>query len=302
MFIYNSANNYFKKRFGKKVYKIAIDCGFTCPNRDGTKGTGGCIFCSKGGSGEFAIKGTDIILQLKQAKEKVNNKIKGEKGYICYFQSFTNTYAPIEKLREIYFSVLSDKEIVAISIATRPDCLSDDVLALLEELNQKIPVFIELGLQTSNEKTAQIINRCYENKCFEDAVNKLNKINIEVIAHVIIGLPYESVEDYVNSVKFASFCGVKGIKLQLLHVLKNTRLSKMEYAPLSMEDYFCALKECLINIPPEIVIHRLTGDGDKKILIAPLWSGDKHNVLNKLNEYMNKNNVIQGSAINGQNK
>ena len=301
MFKYNSANNYFKKRFGKKVYKIAVDCGFTCPNRDGTKGVGGCIFCSEGGSGEFAIKGTDISLQLKQAKEKVKNKINGDKGYICYFQSFTNTYAPVEKLREIYYSVLSDKEIVAISIATRPDCLSDDVLALLEELNQKIPVFIELGLQTSNEKTAQIINRCYDNQCFIETVEKLKKINIEVIAHIIIGLPDETVEDYVNSVKFASFCGVKGIKLQLLHVLKNTRLALMEYTPLSMEDYFYALKECLINIPPEIVIHRLTGDGDKKILIAPLWSGDKHNVLNKLNEYMNKNNVIQGSAINGQN-
>lgn len=301
MFKYNSANNYFKKRFGKKVYKIAVDCGFTCPNRDGTKGVGGCIFCSEGGSGEFAIKGTDISLQLKQAKEKVKNKINGDKGYICYFQSFTNTYAPVEKLREIYYSVLSDKELVAISIATRPDCLSDDVLALLEELNQKIPVFIELGLQTSNEKTAQIINRCYDNQCFIEAVEKLKKINIEVIAHIIIGLPDETVKDYVNSVKFASFCGVKGIKLQLLHVLKNTRLALMEYTPLSMEDYFYALKECLINIPPEIVIHRLTGDGDKKILIAPLWSGDKHNVLNKLNEYMNKNNVIQGSAINGQN-
>lgn len=302
MFIYNSVNNYFKKRFGKKIYKIAIDCGFTCPNRDGTKGVGGCIFCSEGGSGEFAVKGTDINLQLKQAKEKVSNKIKGDKGYICYFQSFTNTYAPIVKLREIYYSVLSDKEIVAISIATRPDCLSDEVLAVLEALNQKIPVFVELGLQTSNENTARFINRCYENQCFIEAVDKLNKIEIEVIAHIIIGLPGESVEDYVNSVKFASFCGVKGIKLQLLHVLKNTRLAEIKYTPLTMEEYFFALKECLINIPPEIVIHRLTGDGDKKILIAPLWSGDKHNVLNKLNEYMSKNNVIQGSVINGQNK
>ena len=299
MFIYNSINNYFKNRFGKKVYKIAIDCGFTCPNRDGTKGIGGCIFCSEGGSGEFAIKGTDIKEQLKLAKEKVNNKIKGDKGYVCYFQSFTNTYAPLEELRKIYFSVLADNEIVAISIATRPDCLNDDIVALLKELNKKIPVFVELGLQTSNEDTAKIINRCYENQYFEDAVRRLNEINIEVIAHVIIGLPGENVNDYVNSVKYASFCGVKGIKLQLLHVLKNTKLAQMEYTPLSMEEYFFALKECLINIPPEIVIHRLTGDGDKRILLAPLWSGDKHNVLNKLNEYMDKNNVIQGSVING---
>ena len=154
-------------------------------------------------------------------------------------------------------------------------------------------------MQTSNEDTAKIINRCYENQYFEDAVRRLNEINIEVIAHVIIGLPGENVNDYVNSVKYASFCGVKGIKLQLLHVLKNTKLAQMEYTPLSMEEYFFALKECLINIPPEIVIHRLTGDGDKRILLAPLWSSDKHNVLNKLNEYMDKNNVIQGSVING---
>ena len=299
MFKYNSANNYFKNRFGKKVYKIAIDGGFTCPNRDGTKGVGGCVFCSQGGSGEFAVKGMDIGLQLKQAKEKVNNKIKGEKAYICYFQSFTNTYAPIEKLREIYFSVLFDKEIVGISIATRPDCIGDDVIDLLNELNQKIPVFVELGLQTSNERTAEAINRCYKNQCFIDAVEKLNKINVEIIAHIIIGLPEETTEDYVNSVKFACSCGIKGIKLQLLHVLKNTRLEKIEYTPLTMEEYFYALKECLINIPTDVVIHRLTGDGDKKILIAPLWSADKHNVLNKLNEYMDKNNVIQGSAING---
>lgn len=301
MFIYNSLNNYLKNRFGKRVYKLSLDCGFTCPNRDGTKGVGGCIFCSQGGSGEFAEKGADIIKQLEGAKQRIKNKISGEAGYICYFQSFTNTYASIERLKKLYFSVLGVKDIVAISIATRPDCLNDDVIELLNQLNKIIPVFVELGLQTSNEKTAKLINRCYENNCFKAAVEKLNKINIEVIAHIIIGLPGETVNDYVTSVKYACFCGIKGIKLQLLHVLKNTALADMDYTPLTMEEYFFALKNCIENIPSEVVIHRLTGDGDKKLLIKPLWSGNKHNVLNKLNAYMNENNVIQGSAINGQN-
>ncbi|MBE7092476.1 MAG: TIGR01212 family radical SAM protein [Clostridiales bacterium] len=301
MFVYNSLNSYLKKRFVKKIYKLSVDCGFTCPNRDGSKGVGGCVFCSQGGSGEFASKGNDILNQLEDAKQRIKNKVKGNAGYICYFQSFTNTYAPVEKLRKLYYSVLNIKDIVAISIATRPDCLPDDVLNLLGELNKKIPVFVELGLQTSNEITANIINRCYENSCFSQAVEKLNKLNIEVIAHVIIGLPGENIQDYVNSVKYASECGIKGIKLQLLHVLKNTALEKMNYTPLTMDEYFYALKCCIENIPPEIVIHRLTGDGDKKILIKPLWSGNKHNVLNKLKNYMEENNVIQGSALNGQN-
>ncbi len=299
MFKYNSANNYFKNKFGKKVYKLCVDCGFTCPNRDGTKGVGGCIFCSQGGSGEFAVKGNNVLEQLKLAKENIKHKISDDAGFICYFQSFTNTYANIEKLKELYYSALKFENIVAISIATRPDCLGDDVLNLLDELNQKIPVIIELGLQTSNENTAHFINRCYSNECFKNSVDKLNKLNIETIAHVIIGLPGETVEDYVNSVKFACFCGIKGIKLQLLHVLKNTALMDMEYTPLTMDEYFFALKNCIINIPPDVVIHRLTGDGDKKLLIKPLWSGDKHNVLNKLNKYMSENNVIQGSALNG---
>ena len=295
MFIYNSLNNYLKKKFNKKVYKIAIDCGFTCPNRDGTKGRGGCIFCSAGGSGEFAESGTNIKVQIQKAKDRIHSKVKGECGYICYFQSFTNTYAPIDTLRSLYFSVLDDKEIVAISIATRPDCISDEVFKLLGELNKKIPVWVELGLQTSNEETARLINRCYENLSYSDTVFRLKSIGIEVITHVIIGLPNETVTDYVNTVEFACENGTDGIKLQLLHVLKNTRLANIDYTPLTMDEYFYALKRCLEIIPPEVVIYRLTGDGDKKILIAPMWSADKHNVLNNLNKYMNDNNVIQGS-------
>ncbi len=188
-----------------------------------------------------------------------------------------------------------DNEVEVISIATRPDCLGDEVLALLKELNKKIPVWVELGLQTSNEKTAKIINRCYENKEFSNAVAKLKNIGIEVIAHVIIGLPGEDTQDYINTVKYACDTGIDGIKLQLLHVLKNTALEKMAYEPLTMEEYFYNLKACLEVIPENVVIHRLTGDGDKKQLIAPLWSADKHNVLNKMNKYFEEHNVIQGS-------
>lgn len=295
MFIYNSLNSYLREKFNKKIYKIALDCGFTCPNRDGTKGVGGCIFCSEGGSGEFAESGKDIKKQIQKAKERVQAKIKGDCGYICYFQSFTNTYAPVEVLRKLFFSVLDDKDIVAISIATRPDCISGEVLELLSELNEKIPVWVELGFQTSNEKTAKLINRCYENLCYTDTVLRLKGKRIEVITHVIIGLPNETVEDYVNTVDFVCKNGTDGIKLQLLHVLKNTRLAEIDYTPLSMEEYFYALKRCIEIIPSDVVIHRLTGDGDKKILIAPMWSADKHNVLNMMNKYMNENNVIQGS-------
>lgn len=292
---YNSLNDYLKKRYNKKLYKIALDIGTTCPNRDGTKGTGGCIFCSCGGSGEFAESGSDIKEQIFKAKDRINAKTKGKCGYIAYFQSFTNTYAPIEYLKEKFFSILEDDEIEIISIATRPDCLDEEVLSLLEELNEKIPVWVELGLQTSNENTAQFINRCYTNDIFIEAVQNLKNIGVEVIAHVIIGLPYEKTEDYVNTVKFACDAGINGIKLQLLHVLKNTALEKMNFPTLSMEEYFYNLKECIEVIPPDVVIHRLTGDGDKRQLIAPLWSADKHNVLNSMNRYFEENNVIQGS-------
>lgn len=292
---YNLLNDYLKNKYNKKLYKISLDLGLTCPNRDGTKGVGGCIFCSCGGSGEFAESGNNIKEQLSKAKERIKSKTKGDCGYIAYFQSFTNTYAPIEFLREKFFSVIDEPDVEIISIATRPDCLGIEVLLLLKELNEKIPVWVELGLQTSNENTAEFINRCYKNKVFVQAINNLKKIGIEVIAHVIIGLPGENTEDYLNTVKFACDAGVDGIKLQLLHVLKNTQLEKMNYKPLTMEEYFYNLKECIEIIPPDVVIHRLTGDGDKKILVAPLWSADKHNVLNSMNRYFEENNVVQGA-------
>lgn len=291
---YNKLNDYLSSRFGRKVYKLAIDAGFSCPNRDGTLGTGGCIFCSQAGSGDFAESGTDVKKQLERAKERIRTKLPGGAGFISYFQSFTNTYAPAETLREMYYAAIEDENIVALSVATRPDCISAECLALLGEINGIKPVFVELGLQTSNENTAEYINRCYKNEVFTDAVNRLRGKGVEVIVHVILGLPDESVEDMLNTVKFVSAHDVQGIKLQLLHVLRGTKLADTDYTPMEMEEYFRVLGECLEHLRPDIVIHRLTGDGDKKILIAPLWSGDKHAVLNGFARYMEEHDIVQG--------
>lgn len=291
---YNKLNDYLLSRFGRKVYKLAIDAGFTCPTRDGTLSTGGCIFCSQAGSGDFAESGDDVRQQLFRAKERIKPKLPENAGFISYFQSFTNTYAPTEKLREMYFAAIEDDDVVALSVATRPDCISESCLELLAEINRIKPVFVEFGLQTSNEKTAEYINRCYKNEVFTDAVSRLRSKGIEVIVHVILGLPGETVEDMVKTVEFVSHHDVQGIKLQLLHVLKGTRLAETDYEPMEMEEYFFALGECLEHIRPDIVIHRLTGDGDKKILIAPLWSGDKHAVLNGFAKYMEEHDIVQG--------
>ena len=272
-----------KKRFGKKVYKLALNAGFTCPNRDGTKGVGGCIFCSAGGSGEFAAAGTGILRQIEEAKARVAS----------------NTYAPVEQLRRLFFTAARVEEVAAISVATRPDCLPAGVLALLAELNQLKPVWVELGLQTSNEKTARLINRCYENECFSYAVKELKQRGVEVIAHVILGLPGETREDMLRTVRFACGCGIDGIKLQLLHVLKNTPLAQMDYTPLTMAEYFDIAAACIEVIPPWVVIHRLTGDGDKRLLLAPAWSADKHRVLNGLMRVLEEKNIVQGSKTGG---
>ena len=291
---YNKLNDYLLARFGRKVYKLAIDAGFTCPTRDGTLGTGGCIFCSAAGSGDFAESGSDVREQLKRARGRIEKKLPEGAGFISYFQSFTNTYAPTEKLREMYYAAIEDPDIVALSVATRPDCISESCLALLAEINRIKPVFVELGLQTSNEKTAEYINRCYKNEVFSEAVSRLRGEGIEVIVHMILGLPGETVSDMVNTARFVSAHDVQGAKLQLLHVLKNTRLAETDYEPMEMEDYFFCLGKCLEHIRRDIVIHRLTGDGDKKILIAPLWSGDKHAVLNGFARYMEEHDIVQG--------
>ena len=291
---YRALDAYFKQRFGRKVYKLAVDAGFTCPNRDGTKGVGGCIFCSGAGSGDFAESGNDIRRQLAAARARIASKTPADCGYICYFQSFTNTYAPVERLRELFEAAMEEPDIVALSIATRPDCLDEEKIALLAELNCRKPVFVELGLQTANENSARLINRCYENDVFTQAVKMLRNVDVEIIVHIILGLPGETREDMLRTVEFVGKHDVQGIKLQLLHVLKDTALAGMEYRALEMDEYFSLLGECLEHLPPDLVIHRLTGDGDKRILLAPLWSADKHRVLNGLNQYLQQHDIRQG--------
>ncbi len=283
---YTTLNSYLKDRFGCKVYKIALDGGFTCPNRDGTVGTDGCIFCSKGGSGDFAeSREKSISEQIADGKKRVSKKIKDGK-YIAYFQAFTNTYAPVDRLRELYTEAISQPDIAALSIGTRPDCLGEDVLALLDEMNKRVPVFVELGLQTIHEDTARYIRRGYDLSVYDKAVADLHKIGVNVVTHLIIGLPGESKEDMLRSVEYV--CKMTdGIKLQLLHILRGTDLES-EYTSgkikeLTLEEYTDIIKSCVKIIPKSVVVHRLTGDGAKKDLIAPMWSADKKNVLNTIN-------------------
>ena len=285
---YYSLNNYLRNTFGDKVYKLSLNGGFTCPNRDGTIDTRGCIFCSEGGSGDFAESSLlSITEQIEQGKKRVKNKIKSGK-YIAYFQAFTNTYAPVEILRKKFFEAIRHKDIVALSIATRPDCLDDDILSRLDELNKIKPVFVELGLQTIHEKSAEYIRRGYPLSVYDKAVKKLKAIGINIVVHVILGLPNESKTDMLETVSYVCKSGIDGIKLQLLHILKNTDLANEYYRgnvkTLELDEYIDIVKACVEIIPSDIVIHRLTGDGAKKDLIAPLWSADKKNVLNKINK------------------
>lgn len=288
---YTTLNSYLKEKFGCKVYKISLDCGFTCPNRDGTLGYGGCIFCSEGGSGDFAESRTlGVTEQIESGKEKVKNKIKSGK-YIAYFQAFTNTYADVNTLEKIFSEAINHPDIVALSIATRPDCLEQKKVELLSRLNKIKPIFVELGLQTVNEKTAKYIRRGYTLDVYDDAVKRLHEQGINVVTHIIIGLPYETKEDMLSSVKYV--CNVTdGIKLQLLHILKGTDLAKdyfeHKFEVLSLEEYTDIIAECVKIIPKNVVIHRLTGDGAKKDLIAPLWSADKKKVLNTINKRLSE--------------
>lgn len=288
---YTSLNQYLKNRFGTKVYKIALDGGFTCPNRDGTLGTRGCIFCSKGGSGDFAeSRALDIKTQIELGKSRVSRKIKDGK-YIAYFQAFTNTYASVDRLESLYMQAIEHKDIVALSIGTRPDCLGDEVIELLESLNKIKPIFVELGLQTIHENTAKYIRRGYELNVYDDAVRRLHKAGLNVVTHLIIGLPNETKDDMLKSVEYV--CRVTdGIKLQLLHILKGTDLEAQYNAgkikTLTLDEYCDIICDCIKIIPKNVVVHRLTGDGAKKDLIAPLWSADKKNVLNTLNKRINE--------------
>lgn len=281
-----SVNQYCRQEFGEKLYKISLSGGFTCPNRDGSLGTGGCIFCSQGGSGDFAESASlSIEEQIEKAKKRVADKFHG-KRYIAYFQAFTNTYAPVETLRKLYIPVAQRDDIAVISIATRPDCLGDDVLLFLEELNKLKPLWVELGLQTTNRKSAEYIRRGYDLSVYDRAVEKLNSIGIHCITHVILGLPNETEEDMLGTVRHVVNSGCKGIKLQLLHVLKNTDLAadyaEGKFRTMEMDEYLHILKKCVSILPDDMVVHRLTGDGAKKDLIAPLWTGDKKRVLNAI--------------------
>lgn len=288
---YTTLNSFLKEKFGTKVYKIALNGGFTCPNRDGKIDTRGCIFCSKGGSGDFAESPElSITKQIENGKKRIESKIKNGK-YIAYFQAFTNTYAPVERLKAIYTEAISHPDIVALSIGTRPDCLDDEVLALLDELNKIKPIFVELGLQTTNENTAKYIRRGYTLDVYDKAVENLHKIGINVVTHIILGLPGECKDEMLKSVKYA--CKVTdGIKLQLLHVLNGTDLAtdykQGKFEVLTLDEYTDIIIECVKIVPQSVVIHRLTGDGAKKDLIAPLWSADKKTVLNTINRALNK--------------
>lgn len=290
---YLSFNKYLKDKFGQKVYKISLDGGFTCPNRDGKAGTRGCIFCSKGGSGDFAeSREMSITEQIENGKKRVEKKIKSGK-YIAYFQAFTNTYAPVEMLRQKYEEAINHPDIVALSIATRPDCLGDDVLRLLDEMNKIKPVFVELGLQTIHQKSAKYIRRGYDLSVYDKAVRDLKKIGVNVVVHVILGLPNESENDMLKTVKYVCESGANGIKLQLLHVIDGTDLAKDYekglFKTLEFDEYVNLIVKCVKIIPKDIVIHRLTGDGAKKDLIAPLWSADKKRVLNAINKALSEN-------------
>ena len=288
---YTSLNQYLKNRFGTKVYKIALDGGFTCPNRDGTLGTRGCIFCSKGGSGDFAeSRALDIKTQIELGKSRVSRKIKDGK-YIAYFQAFTNTYASVDRLESLYMQAIEHKDIVALSIGTRPDCLGDEVIELLESLNKIKPIFVDLGLQTIHENSAKYIRRGYELNLYDDAVSRLHKAGLNVVTHLIIGLPNETKDDMLKSVEYV--CNITdGIKLQLLHILKGTDLEEQyndgKIKVLTLDEYCDIICDCIKIIPKNVVVHRLTGDGAKKDLIAPLWSADKKNVLNTLNKRINE--------------
>lgn len=285
---YLSFNKYLKDKFGQKVYKISLDGGFTCPNRDGKIDTRGCIFCSKGGSGDFAQnRNLSITEQIESGKKIVEKKIKSGK-YIAYFQAFTNTYAPVEILRAKYSEAINHPDIVALSIATRPDCLGDDVIELLDEMNKIKPVFVELGLQTIHSDSAKYIRRGYSLEVYNEAVKKLKIIGVNIVVHIILGLPNESEEDMLESVKYVCQSQIDGIKLQLLHIIAGTDLAKDYekglFKTLEFDEYVELIAKCVAIIPKNIVIHRLTGDGAKKDLIAPLWSADKKKVLNAINK------------------
>ena len=298
---YHSLDYELKRQFGQKIYKVSLDGGMSCPNRDGTVGTGGCTFCSQGGSGEFAVGRTgypDVWEQIEQAKTRVHRKISGEGKYIAYFQSYTNTYAPVDYLRTLFERAITHPDIVALSVGTRPDCLGDEVVALLKELNGQKPVWVELGLQTIHEKTAERIHRGYCLEVFEDAYRRLKEAGLTVVVHVILGLPGETKEEMLETVDYLGKIPVDGIKLQLLHILKGSQMAaeyeKNPFSLMELEEYLDLILTCVARLPQSVVIPSLSGDGAKALLLGPAWSANKKLVLNRMMQKFRENGIFQG--------
>lgn len=301
---YHSLDYMLRERFGEKVYKVTLNGGMSCPNRDGKLGTRGCIFCSAGGSGDFAADSSLSITEQIDSQISILSAKRPIHKYIAYFQAFTNTYAPVEYLEKIFTEALAHPSIAALSIGTRPDCLGEDVTALLSRLNRQKPVWVELGLQTIHEKTAAYIRRGYPLSCFEDAVRRLRKEDLEVIVHTILGLPGESTQDILNTMEYLNHQDIQGIKLQLLHVLRGTDLAsdyeKGLFCTYERDEYISLVISCLEHLRPDMVIHRITGDGPKDLLIAPLWASRKREVLNLLHHQMKENHNYQGRQAKWQ--
>lgn len=287
-----TTNAYIRDTFGEKLYKISLNAGTTCPNRDGKAGTGGCIFCSASGSGDFS-ENADLSIgeQIELAKKRISGKCKCDR-YIAYFQSYTNTYGDVDALREKFLAAARRDDIAAVSIASRPDCFGSEVIDMIKDIIAVKPVWIELGLQTANDRTAQLINRCYDISVYDETMNRLRELGVHIIVHMIIGLPGETKEDMIDTVRYIVRSGANGIKLQLLHVLRGTVLEKMYeegvFRALTFAEYADILCDCLKELPPDMVVHRFTGDGPKNILVAPLWSADKKRVINDLNRIISK--------------
>lgn len=296
---YNHLNEYFKKKFGERTLKICIDGGFTCPNRDGTLSTKGCIFCGNRGSGEH-LNFIDIPSQVKN----FFNSYKASRAnkFIIYFQNFTNTYDTIENLKKKYDSALIDNRIVGISIATRPDCITEEICKLLNSYKNKLEVFVELGLQTANDETAKIINRGYKSRVFTKAVELLNKYNLETIVHIMVGLPNENIIDIKNTINFINNHNIQGLKIHSTYIIKNTELANMyqngTYTPISLEYYIETATYILTHINPKIIIHKISGDAPKNLLLAPSWNSHKKWILNGIDKYMRENNLYQGIYFN----
>jgi len=300
---YYSANQYFRQIFGEKVYKISLDIGCTCPTRDGTKGTGGCTFCSSSGSGDFAIAGPmDIREKIDSAIQMVSSK-SSSNSYLAYLQSFSNTYGPVELLVPLYEEILADERVVGLSIGTRPDCISNTMIKELARLSEIKPIWIELGLQTIHQKTAVLFNRGYNLPVYEDAVARLNKEGIPVIVHLIVGLMGETYDDFMTTIDYMANQPVSGIKMSMLHILKDSPLYeeylKKPFQLLDEETYIKWVAEAITRLPQDMVIHRVTGDGNRKNLIAPLWSANKRHVLTGLLHYMTKHGMYQGLNFKG---